>query len=75
MPESLSNNIKLAERGDLKLLAFCQACGHGARLDARYAVRVIEGRTTEAGLAARLRCTRCRAKEVTVEWAVRHPRR
>jgi len=27
MPESISNNVKLAERGELKLLASCQACG------------------------------------------------
>jgi hypothetical protein len=75
MPESISNTIKLAERGELRLLAFCQACGHGTRLDNRYAVRVIEGYATLEKLSAKMRCTKCSAKECLVDWAVRNPRK
>ena len=75
MPERISNNVKLALRGELKLLAFCQACGHGTRLEARYAVLVIEGYTTLEELASRLRCTKCRARECSIDWAVRNPKR
>jgi hypothetical protein len=74
VPESISNNVKLAQRGELRLLAFCQACGHGTRLDAHYAVRVIEGYTTVEELAECLRCTECRAKEGLIVWGVRQPR-
>jgi hypothetical protein len=75
MPESVSNNVKLAWRGELRLLAFCNSCGHGTRLEPSYAVRVIEGYTTLKKLAAKMRCTKCKAKECSIDWAVRNPRR
>jgi hypothetical protein len=75
MPESILKNIKLAERGELKLLAFCQACGNGRSLNKRYAVNVIQGDTTLEKLAARMRCAKCRAKECSIDWAVRNPKK
>jgi hypothetical protein len=75
MPESILKSIKLAERGELRLLAFCQACGHGTRLGKRYALSVVNGYTTLEKLAAKMRCIKCGAKECSVDWAVRNPRK
>jgi hypothetical protein len=75
MPESFHKNLKLAERGELRLIASCRVCGHGDRLDIRLGVSVVEGRTSPEKIGERLRCTKCGNRCADVTWAERWPRK